>query len=82
MPWLPWIVVCVVLGVGGLAVLATLAVRVFTAVRELGSEVERSQQRLESKFAELERARAVTGRTETPATATNESPRLHYAQRQ
>lgn len=56
MPWLPWILLCTVLAVTGVAVLAALAMRVFAAVRELGKEVERSQQRLESKLAEAEAA--------------------------
>lgn len=56
MPWLPWILLCVALGVAGLVVLGVLALRVFAAVRQLGYEVERSQQRLESKLAEVEAA--------------------------
>lgn len=56
MPLLPWILLGAVLGVTGLAVLAALAMRVFAAVRELGNEVERSQQQLESKLAEAEAA--------------------------
>lgn len=56
MPWLPWILLFAGLGVAGLAVLAVLAMRVFAAVRELGNEVERSQQQLEPKLAALEHA--------------------------
>lgn len=53
-PWLPWILVCVALAVIGIAVLGALATRVLVAVRELGRELERSQERLEPKLAAFE----------------------------
>lgn len=53
--WLPWILLEVGLGVVGLTVLGALAVRVLTAVRALGKEVERTKQELEPKLAEFER---------------------------
>ena len=56
MPWLPWIWFGVGLGIVGLAVLGVLSLRVYAAVRELGNEVERSQQQLEPKLTAFEDA--------------------------
>lgn len=53
---MPWILLSVALGAVGVAVLAALAVRVLVAVRELGRELQRSQERLEPKLAAFENA--------------------------
>lgn len=56
MPWLPWILLSVAVGVAGVAVLGLLTFRVVVTARELGRELERSQERLEPKFAAFEAA--------------------------
>ncbi|MQA86558.1 MAG: hypothetical protein GEV03_18485 [Streptosporangiales bacterium] len=53
---MPWVLAYVILAVAGLAVLAVCGLRVFRAVRELGREVRRTEERLEPSLLALEQA--------------------------
>lgn len=53
---MPWVLLYVLVAAGGLVVLAACGIRVFGAVRELGREVRRTEERLAPRLAALEQA--------------------------